>query len=189
MAIAKDIPEVYLCEYDTDRESITPYAGQKCIMANGDIYICINAGSWLKLGEEPTPSGFPYTFTIDEFMTLDEITGLLLNRDSKLGLTGGKKYQITIVYNGTDYTAQFEAEGSEQEPPLVGIQLDLEGAVPPAICPRYTSTIGDGAKLDPKTFVGEYGNYSYIALEFQDNSQYQAFQNGVSKIILEEVNA
>ena len=52
MAIAKDIPETYLCETDADRNRIESYAGQKCIMANGDIYVCITKGVWRKIGEE-----------------------------------------------------------------------------------------------------------------------------------------
>ena len=52
MAIAKDIPETYFCETDADRNRIYCYAGQKCIMVNGDIYICITDGVWHKIGEE-----------------------------------------------------------------------------------------------------------------------------------------
>ena len=50
MAIAKDLPETYLCETDEDRESISPYAGQRCIMVNGDIYICLEDGVWEQVG-------------------------------------------------------------------------------------------------------------------------------------------
>ena len=52
MAIAKDLPETYLCETDADRNRIECYAGQKCIMVNGDIYICITKGTWRKIGDE-----------------------------------------------------------------------------------------------------------------------------------------
>lgn len=52
MAIAKETNETYFCDSDVDRERIDCYAGQKCIMANGDIYICITDGTWLKVGGE-----------------------------------------------------------------------------------------------------------------------------------------
>lgn len=52
MAIAKDIPETYFCEFDEDRNIIVPYAGQKCIMQNGDVYVCVKAGIWTKITKE-----------------------------------------------------------------------------------------------------------------------------------------
>lgn len=51
MAIARETNETYFCETDDDRNSIYPYAGQKCIMKNGDIYVCFTDGTWEKVGE------------------------------------------------------------------------------------------------------------------------------------------
>jgi hypothetical protein len=49
MAIAKELPDTYCCETDEDRNSVVPYAGQKCIMKNGDIYVCFVDGTWEKI--------------------------------------------------------------------------------------------------------------------------------------------
>ena len=50
MAVAKELDEVYICETDEDREKIYPYAGQKCVMQDGTVYVCITEGSWLQIG-------------------------------------------------------------------------------------------------------------------------------------------
>jgi hypothetical protein len=71
MAKTKDLNEVYLCETDADRESIVPYAGQKCIMQNGDIYICVRNGVWGKVGT--TPTTYTVTFKIED-TTYDTVT-------------------------------------------------------------------------------------------------------------------
>lgn len=179
MAIAKDIPEVYLCEYDTDRESIIPYAGQKCIMANGDIYICITAGSWLKLGEEPTPSGFPYSFTPTEFTNL--VTMLLLNRDSRFGCVAGDTYTLTITYKNTDYTST--AVATAQDNKAVNLPFEIPSDFPNTAEPNYL-TIGDGFKINISAGEPVFGDYSILDFEFADAEKCQDFVTNVSQIVI-----
>lgn len=181
MAIAKDIPEVYLCEYDTDRESIIPYAGQKCIMANGDIYICITAGSWLKLGEEPTPSGFPYSFTPTEFTNLETV--LILNRDSRFGCVAGDTYTLTITYNNTDYTSTAVATAEENE--AVNLPFVIPSDFPDTAKPS-SFTIGDGYKFDIDAGEPVFGDYSILEFEFTDATKSQDFITNVSQIVIDK---
>lgn len=50
MAVAKELPETFLFDTNEARETVTPYAGQKCVMKNGDIYACFTDGIWEKVG-------------------------------------------------------------------------------------------------------------------------------------------
>ena len=73
MALAKELNETYICETNRDRNSIYPYVGQKCIMVNGDLYICLYEGMWSKIGENPIPPT-PPTPTYDTWNSLSALS-------------------------------------------------------------------------------------------------------------------
>lgn len=73
MATVKDLDEVYICETNSDRDSIHPYIGQKCIMTNGDLYVCFHKDIWSKIGENPTPP-IPPTPTYDTWNSLSTLS-------------------------------------------------------------------------------------------------------------------
>ena len=129
MAIAKDIPEIYVCETDADRESITPYAGQKCIMQNGDIYACFKAGVWGKIGEEPIPpipptSMLPFTINTSGLIEAND-NGWFNNADS-LDLVIGNSYKLSFVTDDNSYDIITTAESVPSFDTLITLNFDIK---------------------------------------------------------------
>lgn len=73
MAIVKDLRDTYWCKTDGDRNRITPYVGQKCLMTNGDLYVCLHYGEWSKIGDAPTPPT-PPTPSLETWADLSQLT-------------------------------------------------------------------------------------------------------------------
>ena len=161
MAIVKDLRDTYWCKTDEDRNRITPYAGQKCLMTNGDLYVCLHYGEWSKIGDAPTPptpptpSVFPLTIQTTDMVQESEGEILYCNSASgRLGIEAGEQLSLTFNYSGGQWSTTGTAVSGSLNIKLV--EFDIETM--PTVLSTIISVIGlvDGYILYPT-----YANTGY----------------------------